>query len=82
MAARSRRSRQIGVRCFEADFEEIKAAAILRQLPVSVWCRRVLIEAARREILLTSGVDLDRLTAPYFGAGAAAMSGDSRSRTR
>ncbi|MDE2877033.1 MAG: hypothetical protein OXQ93_16440 [Gemmatimonadota bacterium] len=75
-----RKTKQVSFRLYPSDYEQIKGAAILRQISVTDWCRRVLIEAARREILIASGVDLDRLTAPYFGAGAAAMSGDSRSR--
>ena len=67
------RNRTIAFRCHEVDYQEIEAASILRQLPVSEWCRRVLTEAARRELLIASRVDIAKLTAPYFGARAATI---------
>lgn len=76
-----KRSKYIGIRCYPGDFSEIETAAILCQLPTSVWCRRAVIEAARREIDRAAKIgDPADLVAPFYGDGAEAMRRNRRDK--
>lgn len=78
----ARRNRVVAVRFHESDYDMIDKAGIIRQLPLAVWARRVLVAAAQREIDRYAKIgDGSELVAPFYGDAAreAAIGGDSRS---